>query len=146
MSMAVDLSTPLTDEERAYLAERGRTEEIDRADAMHGVTDAPDVGAGDGSGPRQYPLGTAEQAALEKERLLERLAQLGVEVEVKEDSTEVEDDADDDVPPYETWKTGELNAEIDRRNVGRPDSEKISKSGSVQERANRLYEDDAKSA
>lgn len=141
MSMGVDLSSALTAEERAYLNERGRYAEVERADALHGVTDGAAPGSGDGTGPVVTPLGTAEQQAIEKERLLARLRDLGVNV------AEVVDEPEGDtLPPYETWKSGELNAEIDRRNQDRADGDKISKAGSVTERADRLYMDDEKSA
>jgi len=144
MSMAVDLSTPLTEDERAYLNERGRTEDIARVDALHGVTDAPALPNGDGSGPVVSPRGTAEQAAGGKERLMAELQAMGVNVqEVPAEEAEADDD---EVPPYEAWKSADLNAEIDRRNQTLPDGEKISKSGTVQERADRLYKDDEKNA
>ena len=36
MSRTIDLSTPLTDDDRAYLEQRGRHAEIQYADAVHG--------------------------------------------------------------------------------------------------------------
>lgn len=137
MSMKVDYSTPLTTEEREYLEGRGLLAEIQRADSMNGVTNAPEFGAGDGSGPQQVPLMTSEQRAGEAARLRARLAEL-------EESDDDSDGDGDDVPPYESWKSADLNAEIDGRNEGRPDDQKISKAGSVRERADRLYADDAR--
>ena len=136
MSQEVDLTTPLTREEREYLNMRGRLPDIQRADDMHGVTDAP-VSQGDGTGPVVMALGTAEQQAQRREQLLAELKAMGVPVVVQEDE-------DETAPPYETWKSGDINSEIDRRNVGREDADKISKAGSVSERADRLYMDDEK--
>jgi hypothetical protein len=139
MSMEVDLTTPLTTEERNYLHMRGRLPDIERADNLHGVEGA-DVPTGDGTGPVTMQLGTAEQQVQRREQLLAELRAMGVPVVVKED----EEDQEDTAPPYETWKSADLNAEIDRRNTGRTDLDKISKSGSVTERADRLYVDDEK--
>lgn len=130
MSMEVDLSTPLTEEERAYLHMRGRLSDIQRADDLHDVSDAP-VPTGDGTAP-----GSEE---LRKAQLIAELRGMGVDVNVPG-----EDDEDETAPPYETWNSKDLNAEIDRRNVGRADADKISKAGSVTERADRLYMDDEK--
>lgn len=132
MSMEVDLSTPLTDEERAYLHMRGRLSDIQRADDLHEVSDAP-VPAGDGTAP-----GSEE---LRKAQLIAELRALGVDVPEQDGETDQDDET---APPYETWKSADLNAEIDRRNVGRADADKISKAGSVTERADRLYMDDEK--
>lgn len=137
MSMAVDYNTPLTQEERAYLESRGKLAEIQRADSINGVTNPPEYGAGDGTGPQLQPLLTSEQRALEKERLRARLAEL----EAAEAESGADEDSDE-VPPYESWKSNDLNKEIDARNEGRPEEQKISKSGTVAERATRLYADD----
>jgi len=134
MSMEVDFSTPLTNAERAYLEERGKLAEIQRADSLNGVTNSPEFGAGDGTGPQLQPLLTSEQRALEKERLKARLAEL-------EEAESGAPDADE-IPPYESWKSNDLNKEIDARNEGRSEDQKISKSGTVQDRATRLYADD----
>lgn len=139
MSMEVDLSTPLTEEERQYLHMRGRLSDIQRADDLHGVEGAP-VPEGDGTGPGVMALGTAEQSAQRREQLLAELRAMGVPVVVADESTEEVEEA----PPYETWNSKDLNAEIDRRNMDRADGDKISKSGSVSERADRLYMDDEK--
>jgi len=127
MSMGVDLSSPLTAEERAYLAERGRYADIERVDGLHGVTDGPDLGEGDGTGPQYVPLMTGEQRAGEAARLRARLAELEAEDEDSEDEA-------DDVSPYEEWKKPELDAELDRRG--------LVKTGTNAEKAVRLREDD----
>lgn len=132
MSMEVDLSTPLTDEERAYLHMRGRVSDIQRADDANNVTDAP-VPAGDGTAP-----GSEE---LRKAQLIAELRAMGVDVPEQDG----EQDADDETaPPYETWSSADINTEIDRRNEGRTDADKISKAGTVSQRADRLYMDDEK--
>jgi hypothetical protein len=132
MSMEVDLSTPLTKEERAYLHMRGRLSDIQRADDLNDVTDAP-VPTGDGTAPGSE--------SLRKAQLVAELRAMGVDVKVPGEDDE---DQDETAPPYETWKSADLNTEIDRRNVGRSDADKISKAGSVTERADRLYMDDEK--
>lgn len=143
MSQEVDLTTPLTKEEREYLYMRGKLSDIQRADDLHGVQDA-DVPTGDGTGPMTMQLGTAEQQVQRREQLLAELRAMGVPVVV--DETADQDEATEEAPPYETWKSADINTEIDRRNVGRSDADKISKSGSVTERADRLYMDDEKQA
>lgn len=115
MSMAVDLSTPLTQEEREYLAARGRYADLERADAMHGVTDAPALPDGDGTGPTQY--GTASYdvrdqriAALERELAL-------LKGETDDSEEEADDSEDGEVSPYEQWTVQELDAELKRRKL-----------------------------
>lgn len=130
MSMEVDLSTPLTKEEREYLHMRGRLSDLQRADDLHDVTDAP-VPTGDGTGP-----GSEE---LRKAQLIAELRAMGVDVPEQDNEADQDDET---APPYETWSSKDLNAEIDRRNEGRTDTDKISKAGSVTERADRLYMDD----
>jgi hypothetical protein len=133
MSMGVDLSSALTAEERAYLAERGRYADIDRVDALHGVTDAPDLGSGDGTGPQMVPLMTGEQRAGEAARLRARLAELEAE--------DTEDSDEETAEPYEAWKVDELKAEIDRRNVGRATEAQLPK-GTKAQMVDTLYDDD----
>lgn len=130
MSMGVDYSKPLTPEERAYLLERGKYGDIDRADAMHGVETPPDEG-GDGTGLVPVSALTSEQAAGERERLLARLAEI--------DGTDADDDdADDALPPYEEWKITELRKEAKARN--------LDTTGDVPALAARLRTNDAENA
>jgi hypothetical protein len=140
MSMGIDFTKPLTDEERDFLLVRGRYADIEKADNAHGTS--TDLGEGDGTGTVQQPVLTSERAAQRREELLRELA----EIDAFEASDDEDEDDEDEVPPYESWKSGDLNAEIDRRNEGRDDATKISKAGSVQDRANRLYADDANQA
>lgn len=117
MSMKVDLSTPLTADERAYLNERGRTAEIDRADALHGVVDDT-VYAGDGTGPRTQQLMTG-LAAVERAEVLKReIEQLGYKVIIESLSeAEAEEGDGDELPPYESWKVADLDAELKDRGL-----------------------------
>jgi hypothetical protein len=132
--MKVDYSTPLTEEERAYLEARGATGEIERADAINGVTNPPPYGEGDGTGLKMQPLLTSEAAAGEKERLMARLAQIEAD-EAKADTVD-----DETLPPYEEWNFSALKAEIDARNEGR--DVKMPKTGSAADLAARLRQDD----
>jgi hypothetical protein len=129
MSMGVDLSSPLTREEREYLAARGRYADIERVDALHGVTDGQELDAGDGTGPQYVPLMTGEQRAGEAARLRARLAELEA---ADEDAA---DEDTDEVAPYEEWKKPELDAELERRS--------LLKTGTNAEKAQRLRDDDA---
>lgn len=131
--MEVDFSKPLTAEERAYLEGRGKYAEIERADSINGVTNPPALGDGDGTGPVSTPLATGEQRALEKERLLKRLAEL----ESAEDASDTTGDEVVD-EPYEAWKPAELDKELKTRN--------LPAGGTKGEKVARLYEDDEKSA
>lgn len=128
MSMEVDFNTPLSNEERNYLNMRGRLADIQRADDRHEVTDA-DVPEGDGTGPQMRPLGMAEDAATERQRLLDRLRELDAVDGPDEDSN------DEELSPYEQWTNRELDDELGRRN--------LAKGGTKAEKVNRLYEDDA---
>lgn len=132
MSMEVDLSTPLTAEERAYLAMRGRQAEIERADGLTDVTDPPALDEGDGTGPKMQHLGTAEARAARKEALLEELRLI-----VESEGGAAEED-DEGVAPYEEWTHKELDAEIERRGLPKVTGDKVSK-------ANVLYADDNES-
>src|SRR3954465_8598992 len=76
MSMEVDLTTPLTPEERNNTHTRGREPGVERADNLHGVEGA-DVPTGDGTGPVTMQLGTAEQQAQRREQLLAGRARRG---------------------------------------------------------------------
>lgn len=131
MSMKVDLSTPLTPAERAYLAGRGQYQEIERADAMHGVTDAPALGDGDGTGTIPVSLLSSDQAASEVERLKARLRDLGVDVPDG-------DGEEADTPPYESWKVAELDAELERRS--------LPVTGNKSEKVDALYANDEQTA
>lgn len=112
MSMAVDLSTPLSADERAYLAERGRYAELERADSMHGTSG--ELPEGDGSAPLMRGTATydvRDQRIAELERELQLLR--GVNGEADSD----EADSDEDPEPYETWTVKELDAELERRSL-----------------------------
>lgn len=133
MSMKVDFTTPLSDEERAYLDARGRYADIERADQITG-TETPESEVGDGTGLQQQPLVTSEARAAERERLLARIREI--------DGAPAEDESDAEVDPYEVWSMEELKAEIDRRNETRASDSKISKAGGKADLAQRLYADD----
>jgi hypothetical protein len=137
--MKVDFSSPLTNQERGYLEARGLYADIERADNMHGV-ETPAFGAGDGTGLQQVSLMTSEQRASERERLLARLAEIGGDSE----TAGTDEDAEPD--PYEVWEPADLKAEIDRRNQESGREVKISKAGSKQDLADRLYADDEQAA
>lgn len=125
MSMEVDFTTPLTEEERKYLHMRGRLADVERADNTHGV-DGPEQ-FGDGSGPQEMPLLTGERAAQRREELLRELALL-------DDAEPDEDGDEDEVPPYESWKVADLDAELRRRS--------LATDGNKEAKAQRLYADD----
>lgn len=130
MSMAVDLSTPLTKQEREYLAARGLYAELERADQMSGEA-SPELPAGDGTGLQPVSLLTSEQQASERQRLLARLRELDAGTG---DSDVEEVPEESDLPPYEQWDVKELDAELKER--------KLPTSGSKADKANRLYADD----
>jgi hypothetical protein len=130
--MNVDVSTPLTQEERNYLSERGLYAEIERADGLSG-TESPELPAGDGTGLRLAPLNTAEARAARAEQLRRELAEL-------EGTDAASESAEED--SYEDWKLEDLKAEIDTRNDGRPADQKLSKTGTKQDLVDRLYADD----
>jgi hypothetical protein len=138
MSMGVDTSTPLTKEEAAYLAERGRHQELQAAADRHGqdvneLLAAPD---GDGTGPRTMPLNTDLRQIQEPSVLLARLREMGVNVEVKDTPVEPDVDDDNDVAPYEEWTVADLDTELKRR--------KLPTTGDKQAKVDRLYADDEK--
>jgi hypothetical protein len=134
--MAVDLSTPLTKEEAAYLDSRGRTQELEAAAERHdqNVADLLNT-SGDGTAPTVLALNSDLQAIQSPEVLLARLREMGVNVKV-DDSADVDDEDDSDVAPYEQWSVPELDAELKRRN--------LPVTGNKQAKAESLYADDAK--
>ena len=133
MSMAVDLSTPLTSDERQYLLNRGRYSDIELADNLHGTAgEHPEMLEGDGSGPDVRPT-------LRSEVLMDRERQLRMELEQIEEAKRqagLSGDEDPDLAPYEEWATKELNAELKNR--------ELPGGGSNAEKAARLREDDAR--
>ena len=136
MSMGVDLSTPLSKEEAAYLAQRGRDAELVGAAERHGqdVNELLSDQNGDGTGPVVTPLNTNLQQIAAPEVLLARLREMGVNVQVVDEP--VEDDGDDEVSPYEEWSAKDLEAELKRRD--------LPVTGDKQSKVDRLYADDQK--
>lgn len=134
MSMNVDLSTPLTADERAYLNQRGRLADIERADNLHGGTpeDAP-LFEGDGTGPRTNQLNSGMAAVERPEVLLQQLREMGYNVQVVDEDEDASTE-EADVPPYEDWKVTELDAELKRRS--------LPVTGDKAAKANALYADD----
>lgn len=135
MSMGVDLSTPLSKDEAAYLAQRGRDAELVGAAERHGqdVNELLSDRDGDGTAPVVTPLNSNLQAVATPERLLAQLRDMGVNVQVVEGSPE---DEQADVSPYEEWQSKDLDAELKRRN--------LPATGDKQAKADRLYADDEK--
>lgn len=135
MSMAVDLSTPLTRAEREYLIMRGRTADIELADNLHGTTgdDYPDLLEGDGTGPDVRPTARSEVLMDRERQLRAELAQIE---EAKRAAGLADEGEDEDLAPYEEWGTKELNAELKARD--------LPGGGSNADKAARLREDDAR--
>lgn len=136
MSMAVDFSTPLTEDERKFLNERGRYSDIERADSAHGGSAPEGFGEGDGTGPQYRPVLQGEAAAARKAQLLAELEA----IEATEAAETGRDGSveDGDVDPYEVWTPEELTKELKRR--------KLTATGSKEDKVARLYEDDEKSS
>jgi hypothetical protein len=107
MSMEVDLSTPMTAEEYAYLQDRNRQDLIERSHAMHGTSDADyeQVNSGDGLQPVSLLQGEARADRIN--RLREELAML----EGDEPDEEVTD------RNYADWSVEELNEELKDRQL-----------------------------
>jgi hypothetical protein len=129
MSMEVDLSTPLTNKERAYLLERGKYADVDRMDNSFGTTGDADLLTGDGSGPNVKQLATGEAAAQRRQELLAELALL-------DQHYGGSDDSDEQLPPYEKWPVAELDAELTAR--------ELPVTGNKSEKAKALYANDEK--
>lgn len=134
MSMAVDFSTPMTDEEYAYLQQRSQTARIEQLHAMHGTTDADyahvDLGAGAQAGPRPQAMLQGEARAARREQLLEELAALSGDEDDEESESESEN-----LRPYAEWSGVELDAELGVR--------ELPKTGTKADKVKRLEEDDA---
>lgn len=133
MSMEVDLSTPLTQEEYAYLLQRSRQDLINRAHEMHGTSDEDyaEQTYGDGTGPQPY-------AALQGEARAERIDRLRAELAELEAAAGEEDEEEmdeDEAPAYSDWSVSQLDEELGNRN--------LPKSGSKSDKVARLEADDA---
>jgi hypothetical protein len=142
MSMHVDYSTPLTNEERAYLELRGKYHDIERVDSAHSV-ETPAYGVGDGTGTTPVSLLSSDQAAGRKAALLAELARIE---EAEKASGAPGTDEDVTAAPYEEWSVDDLKAEIDVRNADKAEGDKIAKTGGVKVLADRLYADDEANA
>lgn len=129
MSMEVDFSTPLTEQERAYLLMRGRSHDVERADNQTGGQTPDEMLSGDGTGTQPVSLMTSDRMAQRKAEL-ERELRL---IEEAEQAT-ADTDEDDELPPYEAWKVADLDKELKARN--------LAVTGSKEEKAARLNKDD----
>lgn len=127
MSMQVDLSSPLTAQERKYLEERGRYDEITRVDAMYGV-ETPAFSDGDGTGPVVHGTTLVDNRDARIAELERQLADL------RGDTPDVEDTEEGDVSPYEEWTVKELDAELKRRG--------LPVKGNQSDKATALYDND----
>jgi hypothetical protein len=125
--MAIDYTTPLTAKERQYLLHRGRYADVERVDAAFGEESDVSLLSGDGTGPGTRQLATGEALAQRKAELLREL-----ELIEQAEGGPVEDD--EDVPPYETWKVADLDAELKRRG--------LPVTGDKSAKANALYVND----
>lgn len=134
MSMEVDLSTPLTDEEYAYLQQRSQYSRIEQAHNLHGTSDADYAHVDLGNpqrGPRENVLLQGDARARRREQLLEELAALS-------DGEPDEDDEADEViddRPYAEWSVAELDEQLKVRG--------LSTSGSKADKVKRLEDNDA---
>lgn len=131
MSMEIDFSTPLTEQERAFLMERGRYADVERSDNAYGTTGDPALYTGDGTGLQEQQVVTGEVARRRKEALLAELAQ--IEAAEGAGSDEEEDDASAP-PPYEAWTVKDLDAELKVRH--------LPVTGSKEAKAKALYDND----
>lgn len=135
MSMAVDLSTPLSKEEAAYLQERGRHQELEAAAERHDQNVSELLNTdGDGTGPTKLALNSDLQAIQSPEVLLARLREMGVNVAVVDESADEDDEVD--ISPYQEWSVAELDAELKRRD--------LPVTGNKQAKVDALYADDDK--
>jgi len=114
MSMEIDFSKPLSDEERAFLMERGRYADVERSDNAYGTSGDPSLYTGDGTGLREQQVVTGEVARRRKEELLAELAAIE---EAEGTGTGDEDEEADDLPPYEALTVKDLDAELKARHL-----------------------------
>jgi hypothetical protein len=148
MSRQIDMSKPLSAEDRAWLIDNNREDEVRANDEAHG-RDSSDLGTARGAMPfvtgqepsggadRMIPTGLTPNSAnadLDRER---REAQLKAAMEgpSSSDGAEAGDltyETDDN--PYEDWKLDALQNEAGKR--------ELSKSGTKAELADRLRADD----
>lgn len=147
MSREIDMSKPLSDEDRAWMLENNRDNEVRANDEAHG-RDSSDIGRAGGmpfvtggepslGSDRSIPTGltpNSQEADLDRER---REAQLKAATEggASADPLATGDlvyETDD--KPYEDWSAAELQNEAGKR--------ELSKSGTKAELAERLRADD----
>lgn len=124
MGKSIDLSQPLSDEDRRWLEERGDYAAIAVADATHGAPEPREAKADEPSEPEDAPVPLVAEPVAEPNAGDDGVTE-------PSDSSE---DADDDVPPYEEWTADALRDECDARG--------LAKSGSKADLIDRLVADD----
>lgn len=128
MSRKVDLSKPLSEEDEAYLRERGRLADIARANGTEQGTSVPGGINGVNTGGSSPTVTDPRMGARHNPADAPTL-QAGDGAKPLED------------PDSATVK--ELQAEIDRRNEGRSEEDRLARTGTKQELIDRLEADDA---
>lgn len=160
MSRQIDLSEPLSKEDREWLLNNNRAEDVRANDAEHG-RDSADLGAAPGTATplvtgqepslgsdRTYPVGLtpdSRNADLDRDRR-ERQFRAALDPERPEDTDQNSVDpfgqrgflVETDDRPYEDWDKTDLQAEAGKR--------ELAKSGNKAELAERLRADDAERA
>lgn len=144
MSRKIDLTKPLSDEDRQYLEDRARHHDIATADANAGYED-------DGSGPLTSPVGVSGvsvggSSPLSTDPTAARFATPGPAVQAGDGLKDTTDPAAAVAEgDYEAKGVlvSHLQDEIDRRNEDLDEDEKIPRSGTKAELIARLQADDA---
>lgn len=152
MSRQIDLTQALSDEDREYLVSRGRLEDIRANDEQFGDPGDKFVPIDDGNtgdvDPFKADDGNDQMANMHPgEKPLTEVQGLEVNRGGGSEQADAEDTRDYD-EPYTEWSKADLQKEIDERNADEdrdPDAPKIARTGTVQELAGRLTDDDANS-
>jgi hypothetical protein len=151
MSRQIDITKPLSDEDRQYLEDRARHEDLRRNAEIVGEREADvltpinDGNTGDVD-PFKADDGTEQITGTNPgERTVTAAQAADTGVPTADDADDAGDEPDDDYDDEDEWSFRDLQAEIKDRNEGRDEADKISAQGSRPELIARLREDDAAS-
>ena len=140
MSKQIDMTKPLSDDDRSYLHDRGRFAEIEANDAEFGERKPPE----DDDTLEEQIYNLEEQLAVLRTRLAHRNLAREQEAVGVVDRTAVDGEGgeEEEADNYDELSVAKLKEEIALRNKDREPGDRISQAGSKAELIDRLRADD----
>jgi TolA-binding protein len=145
VSKVIDQEQPLSDEDRRYLEERGNYALIKTMDDRHGTGPEQEQETEESLAQQVSEL-ESQINDLEGRRTQLRIAREQQEAGVKDNTVvDGEGGSENRTDDYDEakWTRASLQAEIDKRNEGRDNEDKMSSSGTKAQLIERLRADDA---